>query len=188
MRGVVTGITTVARASRRCAASATPCAWFPALAQITPRARRSGERCAILLYAPRSLNENTGCLSSRLSSTWLPVRREIDGAGSSGVSTATSYTLAVRILSRYLSLAIARFRTREHNKNRAPSFGYASRHGCECAEEGGRGGGAEACRGRHDGGCGHRVHRQFLHRRAGCHARAHQGRGGELGGEREAPS
>ncbi len=90
MRGVVTGITTVAATPRRCAARATPCAWLPALAHVTPRASRAGDRLAILLYAPRSLNENTACLSSRLSSTWFAVRREIDGSGSSGLSTATS--------------------------------------------------------------------------------------------------
>ena len=100
MRGVVTGITITARVPSFCAASATPCAWLPALAQITPRARLFGARCAILLYAPRSLKEKTGCLSSRLRSTWLPVRREIAGAGSSGLTIATSYTFAVRIFSR----------------------------------------------------------------------------------------
>ncbi len=49
MRGVVTGITIVAVVPSFCAASATPWAWFPALAQITPRASCSGFRCAILL-------------------------------------------------------------------------------------------------------------------------------------------
>ena len=100
MRGVVTGITTVATALSFCAASATPCAWLPALAQMTPRASSFGVRCAILLYAPRSLKEKTGCLSSRFTRMWLPVRREIDGAASSGLSIATSYTLAARIFSR----------------------------------------------------------------------------------------
>jgi hypothetical protein len=90
MRGVVTGMTMVACVPSFCAASATPCAWLPALAQITPRASSAGLRCAILLYAPRSLNEKTGCLSSRLRRMWLPVRREIEGATSSGLSIATS--------------------------------------------------------------------------------------------------
>ena len=34
--GVVTGITIIAWQPRRCAASATPCAWLPADAAITP--------------------------------------------------------------------------------------------------------------------------------------------------------
>ena len=48
-RGVVVGITTRARQSRRAADRATPCAWLPAEAQTTPRARSAGDRCAILL-------------------------------------------------------------------------------------------------------------------------------------------
>ena len=96
-------ITIVACVPSFCAASATPWAWLPALAQITPRASCSGVRWAILLYAPRSLKEKTGCLSSRLRRMWLPVRREIAGASSRGLSIATSYTFAVRIFSRYLS-------------------------------------------------------------------------------------
>ena len=47
-------------------------------------AAAAGVRCAILLYAPRSLKLNTGCVSSRLSSTWLPRRADSVGAGSSG--------------------------------------------------------------------------------------------------------
>ena len=75
MCGVVTGMTIVAWQPRRCAASATPCAWLPADAAITPRARSAADRCAILLYAPRSLNENTLCWSSRFSSTRLRAAR-----------------------------------------------------------------------------------------------------------------
>ncbi len=90
MWGVVRGITIVAAQPSFCAASATPCAWLPADAAMTPRARAAGERCAILLYAPRSLNENTGCWSSRFRSTRLPSRRESIGAASSGDSIATS--------------------------------------------------------------------------------------------------
>ena len=59
MCGVVIGMTIVAWQPSRCAASATPCAWLPADAAITPCARSAAVRCAILLYAPRSLNENT---------------------------------------------------------------------------------------------------------------------------------
>ena len=49
MRGVVIGMTITARQPRRCAASATPWAWLPALAAITPRARRARGSPAILL-------------------------------------------------------------------------------------------------------------------------------------------
>ncbi|KGS48428.1 hypothetical protein X992_6295 [Burkholderia pseudomallei MSHR5492] len=63
--GVVTGTTIIAFTFIRAAENATPCAWLPADAVITPRASASAGMCAILLYAPRSLNENTGWLSSR---------------------------------------------------------------------------------------------------------------------------
>ena len=76
MSGVVVGITITARQLSFCAASATPCAWLPALAAITPRFNASGAKFTILLYAPRSLNENTGCMSSRLSNTRLPMRAD----------------------------------------------------------------------------------------------------------------
>ena len=90
MAGVVTGMTMVASQPRRWADRATPWAWFPAEAAMTPRRSSSGERRAILLYAPRSLKEKTGCKSSRLSSTLLPSRRDRLTASSRGVSTATS--------------------------------------------------------------------------------------------------
>ena len=48
MRGVVTGITITARQPSFCAASATPCAWLPALAAITPF-------CSALARQPRHL-------------------------------------------------------------------------------------------------------------------------------------
>ena len=47
--GVVTGITITARQPRRFADSATPWAWLPADAQITPLARWASVRWAILL-------------------------------------------------------------------------------------------------------------------------------------------
>jgi hypothetical protein len=47
--GVVCGITITAGMPRRRAASATPCAWLPAEAQMTPRCATVAERCAILL-------------------------------------------------------------------------------------------------------------------------------------------
>ena len=49
MWGVVTGTTIVAAQPSFCAASATPCAWLPAEAAMTPRARSADVRCAILL-------------------------------------------------------------------------------------------------------------------------------------------
>ena len=48
-RGVVTGITITALQPSLRALSATPCAWLPAEAQMTPRCSCSGGRCAILL-------------------------------------------------------------------------------------------------------------------------------------------
>ena len=65
MFGVVSGMTMVAEQPSFCADNATPCAWLPALAVITPFFSNSGGSLAILLYAPRILNENTGCKSSR---------------------------------------------------------------------------------------------------------------------------
>ena len=46
--GVVTGITITARQPSFCAASATPCAWLPALAAITPRLSCSGVKWAAM--------------------------------------------------------------------------------------------------------------------------------------------
>ena len=65
VNGVDFGMTMVAGMPSRWQWKATPCAWLPAEAVITPRARASAGMCAILLYAPRSLNEKTGWLSSR---------------------------------------------------------------------------------------------------------------------------
>lgn len=98
--GVTTGMTIVAGTPSVWAASATPCAWFPADAATTPAARRAAGARAIMLYAPRSLNEKTGCVSSRLSSTVAPRRADRRGAASRGVSFATSYTRAETMRSR----------------------------------------------------------------------------------------
>ena len=87
---VVVGITTTAATPRCRADMATPWAWLPADAQITPRARSARSRAAILLWAPRSLNEKASCRSSRFSSTSTPRRLERWGIGSRGVSTARS--------------------------------------------------------------------------------------------------
>ena len=67
--GVVCGITMTARMPSRWAENATPCAWLPALAVMTPRARSASVRWAMRLYAPRSLKLKTGCRSSRLKRT-----------------------------------------------------------------------------------------------------------------------
>src|SRR5262249_48365676 len=85
--GVVTGITMCAGTPREPAANATPCAWFPAEAAMTPRRRIASSSCAMRLYAPRTLNENTGVRSSRFKSTGRPRRSESTGAGSSGVGS-----------------------------------------------------------------------------------------------------
>jgi hypothetical protein len=49
MAGVVRGMTMVAEIPSRAAPSATPWAWLPALAAITPRSARSGSRWISLL-------------------------------------------------------------------------------------------------------------------------------------------
>ena len=48
MSGVVVGMTTVAGTPARCAAYATPCAWLPALAVMSPRESSSAPRVEIL--------------------------------------------------------------------------------------------------------------------------------------------
>ena len=55
--GARSGITTVAEAPSRPLANATPCAWLPALAATTPCARSASDSRAILVYAPRTLND-----------------------------------------------------------------------------------------------------------------------------------
>ena len=76
MRGVCFGMTIVALMPRRFAASATPCAWLPADAAITPRAFSSSVNFAILLYAPRTLKEPVICKFSGLIYTSLPLSSE----------------------------------------------------------------------------------------------------------------
>ena len=100
MPWVVSGMTMRAVMPRWRAARATPCAWLPAEAATTPRSASAGASRAILLYAPRTLNENTGWVSSRLSSTRLPRRPERRGMSESGVSRTSSYTRDLRTRSR----------------------------------------------------------------------------------------
>ncbi|CAM5733841.1 hypothetical protein STENM223S_02950 [Streptomyces tendae] len=57
-------------------ASATPCAWLPALAATTPAARSSGSSPAIRTYAPRSLKEPVRWRFSHFSSTGAPTRAD----------------------------------------------------------------------------------------------------------------
>jgi hypothetical protein len=54
---------------------------------MTPAALCSGVSCAMQLYAPRSLKENTGCRSSRFNRMLDPTRSDSRLASSSGVST-----------------------------------------------------------------------------------------------------
>ena len=57
-------------------ASATPCAWLPALAATTPAARSSGSSPAIRTYAPRSLKEPVRWRFSHLKWTGAPTSRD----------------------------------------------------------------------------------------------------------------
>src|SRR5262245_12755432 len=108
----------------RFAESATPCAWLPALAAITPRFRSSPVKRAIRLYAPRILKLKVGWRSSRLSSTSFPRRAESRGAASSGVSRATSYTRLVRMSRMRLSITVLLLRPARRRQIRL-RFGLA---------------------------------------------------------------
>jgi hypothetical protein len=88
--GVPEGITMVAGIFSFRAEYATPWAWFPALHATTPLHLSFGSKCAILLYAPRSLKLNTGCRSSRLSRTLHSSRLLRFVAWVRGVSLTTS--------------------------------------------------------------------------------------------------
>jgi hypothetical protein len=92
MSGVPLGMTIMLVRFSLDAEYATPCAWLPAEAVTTPLAICSGVREASLLYAPRILNENTGCWSSRFKYTRLPSSIDSRGANCSCVSRHTSYT------------------------------------------------------------------------------------------------
>ena len=79
-------MTTVAGMPRSAAASATPCAWFPALAAITPRGGSASEPS--MFDAPRNLNEPPRCRCSHFSSTGTPARSESETLGHIGVTRA----------------------------------------------------------------------------------------------------
>ena len=76
IKGVVLGITITALMPILLAPSATPCAWLPAEAAITPLDFSSSFNLLKRLYAPLSLNEKTGCKSSRFSQ----IDAYVDGA------------------------------------------------------------------------------------------------------------
>mmetsp|Transcript_7526 Transcript_7526/g.23568 ORF Transcript_7526/g.23568 Transcript_7526/m.23568 type:complete len:320 (-) Transcript_7526:41-1000(-) len=113
--GVVTGIATTALIPNVFALKATPCAWFPALAVIIPLSNSSFFKFLILLYAPRILNEKTCCKSSLFKNirfcfcasppgvigTLAVTLSDNRAASSSGVSTTTSYTSAVKMAFKY---------------------------------------------------------------------------------------
>ena len=65
-----------ARTPRRAAATATACAWLPALAAQTPAFSTASGRRSIAFVAPRTLNEPVRCRHSALSITSPPNRRE----------------------------------------------------------------------------------------------------------------
>src|SRR4051794_36679850 len=84
------------------AASATPCAWLPALAATTPRAFSSGDSRLIRVYAPRILNEPARWRFSHLRCTGPPTRSDSARLYSSGVgrTTPASTSRAARTSSR----------------------------------------------------------------------------------------
>src|SRR6478736_9676463 len=98
--GAPFGMKTVDLMPSAVAASATPCAWLPALAATTPRARSSSLSVDMRFVAPRSLNAPVRCRFSALSSTRVPVQREIAPAESTGVGVTTpSMTVRARLMS-----------------------------------------------------------------------------------------
>src|SRR3954449_6448382 len=70
------------------AAQATACPWLPALAATTPARRSASESVAILLTAPRILNEPVRCRFSAFSETSRPMIRESVSVVSTGVTRA----------------------------------------------------------------------------------------------------
>ena len=88
--GAVSGMKIVAFAPSSRAASATPCAWLPALAATTPRARSSSVSREIRVYAPRILNDPVRWRFSHLSHTGPPTRSARPREWCSGVCRTTS--------------------------------------------------------------------------------------------------
>jgi len=86
------GITTVASTPARLAASATPCAWFPALAVTTPASRSASESVCIRFIAPRILNAPVRWKFSSFRWRSAPLISENERDRSSGVWRATPET------------------------------------------------------------------------------------------------
>ena len=97
-----TGMYTTASMPSICAASATPCAWLPALAATTPRAFSSSGIRDRRVYAPRILNEPARCRFSHLRTTGAPATSDIARNGCTGVrvTTPSSSRAAARTSSR----------------------------------------------------------------------------------------
>ncbi len=76
MSGVASGITMVAFTPRRPAWYATACAWFPALAVMSPRARSAAGMSRSLFRAPRSLYAPVIWRFSSFSQASVPVSFE----------------------------------------------------------------------------------------------------------------
>ncbi len=91
--GAPFGMNTVDRTPSSVDASATPCAWLPALAATTPAARSSGSRPAIRTYAPRSLNEPVRWRFSHLRCTGAPTIWDRCLLPSIAVTRATSESI-----------------------------------------------------------------------------------------------
>src|SRR5829696_4183271 len=107
---------TVAVMPSSCAASATPCAWLPALAATTPRSRSAADSRAIRVYAPRILNEPVRCRFSHLRWTGPPAFSASTRLCSSGVTRVmpSSSLRAPRTSSR------STVRTRRHGTQGRP--------------------------------------------------------------------
>ena len=106
----------------------------PAEQATTPFHRSSELRCAILLYAPRSLKLKTGWRSSLLRSTLHSSRLLMLIAGVRGVSWTTSYTREVRIRRRYCSCLISWARLR-HDTWHTSGWPSGSRNASGTEEE-----------------------------------------------------
>src|SRR5262252_5408328 len=99
---VLAGTTTVAEIPSRCAAQATPSAWFPLEAVTTPVSPPAAVRAA---RAPRTLNEPVGWKLSSLSRTFSP-RPGLGTSGVGGSAAATTSLALARWLAQSIALAV----------------------------------------------------------------------------------
>lgn len=76
---------------------ATPCAWLPALAATTPRARSSSESPVIRTYAPRGLNEPVRWRFSHFSHTSPPHRSDSARDATTGVRRITGASVCTAL-------------------------------------------------------------------------------------------